>query len=357
MFTQILTIARNTFTESIRQPVYVVLILLGTLALLITPSVSAYSLTHGQDNKMLVEMGLSMVALTVIFMAAFTATGVLAEEVENKTVLTVVSKPVARPIFVIGKYFGVAAAMLLAFYILSIVFLMLIRHRVMQTASDHFDQPVFLFGIGGGLLAMVLATLGNYLYRWVFTAAFVKLLAVVLTFAFAMILLINKDWEFQSPLVDIQADHGRMGLVMAGLVVVAQIVLILTAIAVACSTRIGQLPTLIICLVLFLVGLVTNSFSEYVNQWAGLSPTIGVYESIPAIWSAELEMHTKSLYLVVKMIYFVFPNLQFLWPADAIAQENPMTIAYVGKLTAYATLQIVAILCIAVVMFQKREVG
>src|SRR5690606_27955164 len=94
------------------------------------------------DNKLLVDMGLSTLALAGLLLAAFTATGVLSNEIENKTVLTTISKPVSRPMFVLGKFAGVAAALVLAYATLAIIFLLTVRHKVMMTASDRFDMPV-----------------------------------------------------------------------------------------------------------------------------------------------------------------------------------------------------------------------
>jgi len=181
MFQQVLTIGRNTYTESIRQPVFVVLIMASSLLLLLSPSLAAYTLDD--DNKMMIDMGLSTLFLTGLLLAAFTATGVLSAEVENKTVLTVVSKPVSRPLFVLGKFVGVAGAIAVAYWTLSSVFLLLVRHRVMQTASDPFDGPVIVFGLLAGLTALLVATLGNYFYQWVFTSSFVTSAVALMSFA------------------------------------------------------------------------------------------------------------------------------------------------------------------------------
>ena len=112
MFQQTLTIARNTFFESIRQPIYVIMVLAVSLMLILNTFLAGYTLED--DNRLLMDMGLSTLFWAGMLMAVFTATGVLSDEIDNKTVLTVVSKPVGRPIFVLGKYVGVTGAILLA---------------------------------------------------------------------------------------------------------------------------------------------------------------------------------------------------------------------------------------------------
>lgn len=366
MFQQTLTIARNTFTESIRQPIFVVLILVGVLALVLNPSLAAYSMeTGGGDNKMLVDLGLSTIFLVGLLLAAFTATGVLSSEVENRTVLTVVSKPVARPVFVIGKYAGVAAAISVAVYVLCIVFIFTIRHRVMSTASDQFDVPVITFGLLAAAVALGLAAWGNYFYRRVFTSTFVVTFAVTLTVALGLILVVGKQWVIQSPLTEFTVNDGKLTEIIAGLVMVFEAILVLTAVAVAASTRLGQVMTLLVCIGVFLIGLVSNSLSQLVDQQVGIPEGMGLLASLGAIVGAHEPLHLKIVYLLTKAGYLLFPNLQFLWPADPIAEgnslihnmDNEFSLRLIGSVTAYAALYTSVVLCVAISLFQTREVG
>ncbi len=354
---QLLTIARNTFTEAIRQPIFTVLVLLGMLALALNVSLAAY--TFEDDNKILIDLGLSTVFLVGLFLAAFTATGVLAAEVESRTVLTVVSKPVARPLFVAGKLLGVAGAIALAFFVLSLVFAFTVRHGVLQTASHRLDMPVLTLTGGALVAAVAFAGLGNYLYRWVFTSTFIGSLAVTQSLAAAMLLLIDSNWRFQSPLATLahpEADPSMAQIAIA-LVMVFQAVMILTAIAVAASTRLGQIMTLMICVGAFLLGLVSNSFSQWVDEELGVPRGTQVFETFAAIFTADAGLGQQALYLIAKLAYLVLPNLQFLWPADALTQGNPITLGHLAAVTAYAALYVGVVLAVAVALFQSREVG
>lgn len=355
MFQQLATIAHNTFTEAIRQPIFVVMILLGSLAMVINPQLAAY--TMEDDNKLLIDMGLSTIFLVSLLLAAFTATGVFSNEIENKTVLTVISKPVSRPLFVIGKYLGVVAAIAVAFFLLSLVLALTIRHRVMSTASDHFDMPVILLGFGGALVALIIATAGNYLYRRVFTSTFTMCLLITQTLAFALVLVIDKGWNLQPPLTDFAANDGEMTQVLVGLGLVFQAVLVLAGVAIAASTRLGQVMTLLICVGVFLLGLVSNSLSQLVNTRLSIPAGTDYYQSLSAIFHSDIVFHQKAIYTAAKLLYMVMPNLQFFWPADAITQGTPITAGLFGMVSAYAALQVVAVIAIAVALFQNREVG
>ncbi|MEE9403252.1 MAG: ABC transporter permease [Algisphaera sp.] len=366
MLRQTLTIAHNTFTESIRQPIYAVVILIAAAGLALNPSLSAYSMENGEgDKKLLVDMGLSVIFLAGMLLAAFTATGVLSREIEEKTVLTVVSKPVARPLFVLGKFLGVATAIAVASWILSLLFMSTYRHGVMSTARDHFDTPVILFNVLAGLAALIVGAAGNYLYNWVFTSTFVKTLAVTMTCAFAGVLLVGKGWVLQSPFTDFAGPHGELLEIAVGLVMIFEAVMILTAVALAVSTRLGQVMTLLICVGTFVLGAMTNSLSGKVNERLNLPADLDVFTSVAAVFGAESSWAQKAADSASKAIYLIAPNLQFLWPADAItqghslltAQDGSFSLVAVGQVSVYAALYTVAVLALAVMLFQRREVG
>src|SRR4030043_816400 len=137
---KLLTIAKNTFIETLRQPIYSTILVAALLLLFVSPSLTMY--TMSDDNKLLREIGLSTLFLASLFIAIFSASGAVADEIENKTIVTVLSKPVQRPIFIIAKFFGVAAAGALAHYICSIALLMAIRHGVMLSVNDTYDWTV-----------------------------------------------------------------------------------------------------------------------------------------------------------------------------------------------------------------------
>ena len=366
MLRQTVTIARNTFTESIRQPVYTVVLLVAAGGLALNPSLSAYSMETGDgDKKLLVDMGLSVVFLAGMLLAAFTATGVLSREIEEKTVLTVVSKPVSRPLFVLGKFLGVAAAIALAYWVLSLLFLGTYRHGVMSTVRDGFDTPVIFLNVLAALVALAVGAGGNYLYNWVFTSTFIKTLAVTMTVAFLGILLLGKGWVLQSPLTEFVTHDGDLTEIVVGLVMIFEAVLILTALAVAVSTRLGQVMTLIICIGTFMLGAVTSSLSGKVNERLNLPNDLDVFTSVGAVFGADSTWAQKTADFASKAIYLVVPNLQFLWPADAITQghslifldDGSFSLLAVSQVSLYALLYTVALLALAVLLFQRREVG
>ena len=317
------SIAHNAFLEAIRQPVHAVLICAAVLALVLNVNIAAYTLED--DNKLLVDLGLSTLFLTGMLMAAFTATSILSREIENKTVVTVVSKPLPRWMVVVGKFLGVVAAIATAFWLLAIVFLLSVRHRVQTTvrAEDTYDSVVITVGILAGLAALLIAGLANYLYRRPFPSTFAVVSAVAATIAWAVVSCVGRDWRLQSPAVDWNPQ------LVIGLAMVFEAVLVLTAVAIAASTRLGRLATLLVCIAFFLLGLVGEYFLSQSLAGARLLAPLSA----------------------------IVPNLQFFWPADALTMGHEIPLRHLGMLTLYAGCLVTATLSLAVILFQTRDVG
>jgi len=322
MFSRLYAIIANTFLETIRQPVYGVVLL--TAALLMVLNVGLAGFTLEDDDKLLLDLGLNTLLLTGLFLSVFSATGVLTREIENKTVLTVVSKPVPRPVLILGKYIGVLGALVVALYLVFLILLMTLRHKVLQSSADPWDQPVIFFGFGGLLLTLLIAGFGNYLYGWEFSSTSIALAVPLLTLAVVLTGFWNRTWQAQ--------EYGK-GIIMpqvfyaAFLVVLA--IMVLAAVALAASTRLSQVMTLLVCVLVAMLGLVSD-FA--LGQHADRSP-------------------------VAWVLYHILPNLGFFWIADPVNAGIPILLPYLPMVVGYAVLLVGAILMLGVALFQRREVG
>ncbi|MCL2624610.1 MAG: ABC transporter permease [Planctomycetaceae bacterium] len=123
-----------TFKEAVYQPLFLILILLGLFALFIFLYIPYHTL--GEDLKLVVTQGLILIKLMAVFMAVWTASFSVAEELEGKTALMILAKPVSRREFVIGKYAGVILAVTLIFLILGFFFLNTVSYKVVFDARE-----------------------------------------------------------------------------------------------------------------------------------------------------------------------------------------------------------------------------
>lgn len=326
MLAKLLAIAKNTFIETIRQPVFGVLMWVAAGLLVASPALAGFSLESGGDIKIVKDVGLATLLLYGLLASVFSATSVITREIESHTVLTVVSKPVSRPVFLLGKYVGVCGAVLVGYYFLCLVLFMTCRHGTMETAADKYDQPVLIFSGLAILISLAVATFGNYVYGWHFPATLTAWVVPLGTLALALVLVISPQWQLQSP----GKDFGDLQLGYAVAMCFCG-VLVLTAFAVALSTRFSQVLTLVLCSAVYVVGLL----SDY---WFGQ----------PAVSGADW---------LYKVLYVVVPNFQFFWAGDALTQGRTILAAHVAQVVTYAALYSLGILGLGLALFQTREVS
>jgi ABC-type transport system involved in multi-copper enzyme maturation permease subunit len=104
MIYRIRTIALHTFKESVREKVLYNLIVFALL--LIGSAVLFASISLGVERLMLVNLGLSSIAIFGLLMAIFIGIGLVSKEIDRRTIHNILSKPVRRFEFIIGKYLG-----------------------------------------------------------------------------------------------------------------------------------------------------------------------------------------------------------------------------------------------------------
>src|ERR1041385_7856179 len=98
------SIAINVFKESVRDKVPYNLVLFAVL--LISASYLIGQLTAGQDVKIIKDLGLAAISIFGLFIAVFIGIGLVWKEVERRSIYSVLSKPITRSQFVLGKYAG-----------------------------------------------------------------------------------------------------------------------------------------------------------------------------------------------------------------------------------------------------------
>ena len=114
------TIALATAKEATRQPAFFVILFLGAMFLIVSIFLSYYTL--GEDIKMYKDVGLTAITMAGLLLALLTASSTVAEEIEGKTAVTLLSKPINRPQFILGKFIGIEMAVAAVFLILGFVF-------------------------------------------------------------------------------------------------------------------------------------------------------------------------------------------------------------------------------------------
>ena len=107
---RIISIAKNTFREAVRDRVLYNLVLF--VLLLIACAILLGDLTDGQEARTIVNIGLNAMLLFGTFIAIFVGVGLVSKEIEKRTVFAVFSKPIGRGGFIVGKYLGLCLTIL-----------------------------------------------------------------------------------------------------------------------------------------------------------------------------------------------------------------------------------------------------
>ena len=131
---KVAAIALTTAKESISQPLFYLALVLGIVSLIAFIFIP-YN-TFGDDVKMLKDSGLTMIMILAIIVAVWSASVSVSEEVEGRTALTVLSKPVRRRQFIFGKFLGVLGPVVVLFVILGFLFLVTVSFKVVYDARE-----------------------------------------------------------------------------------------------------------------------------------------------------------------------------------------------------------------------------
>lgn len=100
----VLRVAVSVFRESVRDKVLYNLVFFAVL--LIAASLLLGQLTAGQEVKIIKDLGLSAMSVFGLFIAVFIGIGLVSKEVERRSIYALLTKPLSRSEFIVGKYLG-----------------------------------------------------------------------------------------------------------------------------------------------------------------------------------------------------------------------------------------------------------
>ena len=271
-FRRVAAIAAATTKEAIGQPVFTVALIAG-IVLLFTFIVIPYN-TFGEDVKMLKDSGLTLIKVLALLVVVWTASVAVADEIEGRTALTVLSKPLTRRQFVVGKFVGLTLVALLVFMILGGVLLATTSLKVVYDAREGAK--------------------------------------------------VDPLWSDCA---------GEMITVVPGLVLALLETILLAAVSLAVSTRLGMVPNLIICFTVYALGhLVPMIVQSSVGKFA-------------------------IVRFVGKLFATLLPVLEHFTIDAAVAGGVPVPWAYLAWAAVYAGLYSAIALLVALVLFQDRDLA
>jgi len=230
-----ITIALATAKEAIRQPAFFVMAFFAGALLIVTIFVSYF--TFGEDIKMYKDTGLTTISFFCMLLALLTASSTVADEIEGKTAITLLSKPINRRQFIIGKFLGIELGVLALYTVLGVLFAAGVWYKYAYDLREAAGQAEELMARG---------------------------------------------------------RHVQQ--VLPGLALGFFEVTVLTAISVAISTRLPMLANLVVCILIFFLGhlspvLVESAQQRQVNELVGFMarlfpwalPSLEFFNASPSI--------------------------------------------------------------------------
>jgi len=146
---QVWAIASNTFREAIRDRILYLLLVFALVFIAFAQTLSL--LTVGSEEKIIKDLGLASISLFGVLTAIFIGVSLVSKEIDRRTIYTIVSKPIHRYQFVLGKYFGLALTLLVNTVVMTFWFYLILLFK-------GFADPRLLLAVYMIFLELLLVT-------------------------------------------------------------------------------------------------------------------------------------------------------------------------------------------------------
>ncbi len=156
-------IAFNTFKEAIRDRILYNLLIFAFV--LIGGSTLLATLTVGEQAKIIMDIGLASINLFGVLIAIFLGIGLVSKEIEKRTIYTVLSKPIGRTQFLLGKYAGLLLTLLVNSAVMTVgLYLVLMLNRARWGESIWNVEPRLMLAVFLIYLELTLLTASALLF-------------------------------------------------------------------------------------------------------------------------------------------------------------------------------------------------
>jgi ABC-type transport system involved in multi-copper enzyme maturation permease subunit len=301
-------VALVAFREGIRQPVF--WLLLGGAAILMVVLIFVPYFTFGDDYKMMKQLGFDLVMLVTAFFVVLNACLSIGEEIEGRTAVTLMSKPLSRRQFLLGKFLGILLAGLAMTALLgwSLTWALYFKPMFDSPLDEHVDLLQVQFQPSLNAVAESLPA----------------------------------DETIRPLLQGAAQWTGGALAIMPGLTIGFCQAMVLLSVAAALATRLPLVVNMVACGACFFLG---NLAPHLVNVAAGLRPDVG----------GRLVQFTAGAFDTV------LPALDYFSPGPAIVRDQPLPLGgyllYVASVMGYSAMYTVIALLAGLILFEDRDLA
>ena len=314
---QFCTLAGLTTLECIRQPITFLLLMACMMFMTILPVLITQTL--GEADKLVRDSCLALHVLFGLLIGSLAASSTLTREVQSGTASSVLAKPVGRALFFFAKFTGVVLLLLL--FSVAATLTTLLSTRMVQQAWQ-VDLTVGAVTPAAILVGCCAAGIMNYLARRPFVSNAFTIILATLVLLFALLHGIDSS---ESATLLTQTPWQ----VLPASILVTLATIVLASCSMGLATRLETVPTLSICTIVFLLGLVSDYlFGRHADEH---------------LWAS--------------VCYAAIPNWQHFWTADALTHDVAIPGSYLAQTTRYACLYLVGMLGFGLLSFRHREIG
>jgi len=135
-------VARGVFKESVRDRIGYNLVFFAVL--LMAASILLAQVTAGQDVKIIKDLGLAAASAIGMLLAVFVGISLVSKEVERRSIYSLLSKPITRQQFILGKYLGLTFTLVVNLAIMAVAYYAVLVYIDWQTpalTSQGWEAP------------------------------------------------------------------------------------------------------------------------------------------------------------------------------------------------------------------------
>src|SRR3990172_401765 len=140
---KVAAIALNTFREAVRDRILYAILIFALVML--AGSTILVTISVGEEAKIIKDLGLACISIFGTLIAVFLGMGFVSKEIEKRTVYTIISKPIHRHQFILGKYLGLVLTLLVNVSVMALVLVALVSLWEGMSSARLFLAVLFIF--------------------------------------------------------------------------------------------------------------------------------------------------------------------------------------------------------------------
>jgi Cu-processing system permease protein len=175
-------IALITFKEGIRNRAIYGIFLMALMLLI--ANFLLCSMIPREVGKVAVDIALSTVYFSGLLLVFFVGINLMAKDLDRKTIYMVISRPISRPQYIVGKFFGMALLIIAAMVFLSI-FAILSIFLIKLSYPGYFPRfswPMVLLALALSTLPLILLSALSFLFASFTSSSFITLVLTMIAY-------------------------------------------------------------------------------------------------------------------------------------------------------------------------------